>query len=156
MSPVKLNRTAVGFFWIAAAATVACVAVILLGNTKWVWPFERRDFPLSWALAGVAALAFLLTELCHSLYRRHEAKDQGSQPALPIDKINDGKVSKQEFMSHMEAEFDRLDKEKRGELDADKLRLAKLTHGRRTPELRDEAPPQGDRSGAEKTTSGSR
>jgi hypothetical protein len=28
---------------------------------------------------------------------------------------NDGKVSKQEFMSFMEAEFDRLDKKKEGE-----------------------------------------
>jgi hypothetical protein len=156
MSPLKLNRTAACFFWIAAATTVACVAVILMGNTKLIWPFERKDFPLSWALAGLAALAFLATELSHSLHRGHEAEDQGSQSGLPIDKNNDGKVSKQEFLSYMEAEFDRLDKDKRGELDAEKLRVGKLALGRLTPELHDEAPPPGDRSDAERLRSGSR
>jgi len=33
----------------------------------------------------------------------------------------DGKVSKQEFMSFMEAEFDRLDKKKEGKLDVKEL-----------------------------------
>jgi hypothetical protein len=32
----------------------------------------------------------------------------------------------------MEAEFDRLDKDKRGELDAEKLRIGKLARGRLT------------------------
>ena len=36
---------------------------------------------------------------------------------LFMDTDNDGKVSKQEFMSFMEAEFDRLDKKKEGKLD---------------------------------------
>ncbi|HEV2202734.1 MAG TPA: hypothetical protein VGR73_23190 [Bryobacteraceae bacterium] len=137
MSPVKLHRTAAFFFWIAAVTTVACVAVILLGNTKFLWRLERRDFPLSWALAGVAALAFLLTELCHSLHRSREERDESSRPA-PLDTDKDGKVSKQEFLSYMEAEFDRLDKEKRGELDAEKLRLAQLAHGRTIQELQDD------------------
>jgi Ca2+-binding EF-hand superfamily protein len=34
---------------------------------------------------------------------------------------NDGKVSKQEFMSFMEAEFDRMDKKKEGKLDVKEL-----------------------------------
>ena len=34
---------------------------------------------------------------------------------------NDGKVSKQEFMSFMEAEFDRLDKKKEEKLDVKEL-----------------------------------
>jgi hypothetical protein len=36
---------------------------------------------------------------------------------LLMDTDNDGKVPKQEFMSFMEAEFDRLDKKKEGKLD---------------------------------------
>jgi sulfatase maturation enzyme AslB (radical SAM superfamily) len=40
-------------------------------------------------------------------------------PLMNQDK--DGKVSKQEFMKFMEAEFDRLDKEKEGKLDVKKL-----------------------------------
>jgi hypothetical protein len=41
---------------------------------------------------------------------------------LPLmDQENDGKVSKQDFMNFMEAEFDRLDKKKEGKLDVKKL-----------------------------------
>jgi len=40
---------------------------------------------------------------------------------LLMDTDNDGKVSKQEFMSFMEAEFDRLDQKKEGKLDAKEL-----------------------------------
>jgi Ca2+-binding EF-hand superfamily protein len=40
-------------------------------------------------------------------------------PLMETD--SDGKVSKQEFMRFMEAEFDRLDKEKEGKLDVKEL-----------------------------------
>ena len=40
---------------------------------------------------------------------------------LLMDADNDGKVSKQEFMSFMEAEFDRLDKKKEGKLEVKEL-----------------------------------
>jgi Ca2+-binding EF-hand superfamily protein len=41
---------------------------------------------------------------------------------LPLmDTDSDGKVSKQVFMSFMEAEFDRLDKKKEGKLDVKEL-----------------------------------
>jgi hypothetical protein len=41
---------------------------------------------------------------------------------LPLmDQDKDGKVSKQDFMEFMEAEFDRLDKTKEGKLDVKKL-----------------------------------
>jgi EF hand len=40
---------------------------------------------------------------------------------LLMDTDNDGKVSKQEFMGFMEAEFDRLDKKKEGKLDVKEL-----------------------------------
>ena len=40
---------------------------------------------------------------------------------LLMDADSDGKVSKQVFMSFMEAEFDRLDKKKEGKLDVKEL-----------------------------------
>ena len=40
---------------------------------------------------------------------------------LLMDTDNDGKISKQEFMSFMEAEFDTLDKKKEGKLDVKEL-----------------------------------
>lgn len=53
---------------------------------------------------------------------------------LLMDKDHNGKVSKQEFMSFMEAEFDRLDKDKNGSLDVQELTQARVrtssAHGR--------------------------
>lgn len=43
------------------------------------------------------------------------------QMLLLMDRDQSGKVSKQEFMSFMEAEFDRLDKNKDGQLDVKEL-----------------------------------
>jgi hypothetical protein len=43
-----------------------------------------------------------------------------------VDKNGDGKVSKEEFMKFMEAEFDRLDKDKDGDLDADELKQLRV------------------------------
>jgi hypothetical protein len=47
---------------------------------------------------------------------------------MPTDKKS--MVSRQEYMKFMEAEFNRLDKEKRGELDARKLAQSNLTASR--------------------------
>jgi hypothetical protein len=48
------------------------------------------------------------------------------QLLLLIDTDKNGKISKQEFMKFMEAEFDRLDKAKNGELDVKELAHSKL------------------------------
>lgn len=45
---------------------------------------------------------------------------------LLMDTDKNGKVSKQEFMAYMEAEFDRLDKDKNGYLDVNELTKAKM------------------------------
>ena len=50
-----------------------------------------------------------------------EAGEANAKQMLLIDRDQNGKVSKQEFMSFMEAEFDRLDKNKDGELDVKEL-----------------------------------
>jgi Ca2+-binding EF-hand superfamily protein len=54
---------------------------------------------------------------------------------LLMDADKNGMISKQEFMSFMEAEFDRLDKDKSGELDVQELTQSNLRpntaiHGR--------------------------
>jgi Ca2+-binding EF-hand superfamily protein len=61
--------------------------------------------------------------------QREKKLDAGEKEAkrilLLMDKDKSGKVSKQEFMSFMEAEFERMDTNKDGELDVDEL-----THSR--------------------------
>ncbi|HET6929348.1 MAG TPA: hypothetical protein VFI45_03435 [Candidatus Acidoferrum sp.] len=47
---------------------------------------------------------------------------------MPVDRK--GMVSRQEYMRFMEAEFNRLDREKRGELDARKLAQSNLSASR--------------------------
>ena len=49
-------------------------------------------------------------------------EDDAKRLVLLMDTNKNGKVSKQEFMSFMSAEFDRLDKDKSGELTLDELR----------------------------------
>lgn len=48
-------------------------------------------------------------------------EEQAEQLLLLIDTDKSGKISKQEWMKFMEAEFDRLDKDKSGELDVKEL-----------------------------------
>jgi len=48
------------------------------------------------------------------------------QLILLMDADKNGKVSRQEFMAFMQAEFDRLDKDKSGELDAKELAQSQL------------------------------
>jgi 5S rRNA maturation endonuclease (ribonuclease M5) len=48
-------------------------------------------------------------------------EDEVKKLLLLMDPDNDGEVSKQEFMSFMGAEFDRLDKKKEGKLDVKEL-----------------------------------
>ena len=48
------------------------------------------------------------------------------------DTDKNGEISKAEFMRFMEAEFDRLDKDKRGKLDVKELMQSKLRAGRFT------------------------
>jgi Ca2+-binding EF-hand superfamily protein len=43
-----------------------------------------------------------------------------------MDTNKNGKISKQEWMKFMEAEFERLDKDKRGVLDVNELAQSKL------------------------------
>ncbi len=57
-----------------------------------------------------------------------EALGEGEvkQLLLLMDTDKNGKISKKEYMSFMEAEFDRLDKDKSGELDPKELSQSQL------------------------------
>jgi hypothetical protein len=62
MSTAKQNW-AISFYWIGVAATLACFALVLSGNTDLAWRFEHRGFPASWMFAGAAVIAFVLAEV---------------------------------------------------------------------------------------------
>ena len=53
-------------------------------------------------------------------------EEQVEQLLLLIDTDKSGKISKHEWMKFMEAEFDRLDKDKKGQLDVRELTQSKL------------------------------
>ena len=53
-------------------------------------------------------------------------QEEVKQLLLLMDTDKNGKISKQEFMKFMEAEFERLDKDKSGELDVKELAQSKL------------------------------
>jgi Ca2+-binding EF-hand superfamily protein len=61
------------------------------------------------------------------------AEDEVKQLLLLMDTDKNGKISKHEYMNFMAAEFDRLDKDKSGELDPkeltqSQLRVSHFTH----------------------------
>jgi EF hand len=53
-------------------------------------------------------------------------EEQAKQLLLLIDTDKKGKISKREWVKFMEAEFDRLDKDKSGQLDVKELRQSRL------------------------------
>jgi 5S rRNA maturation endonuclease (ribonuclease M5) len=53
-------------------------------------------------------------------------EDEVKQLLLLMDADKNGRISKQEFMKFMEAEFERLDKNKNGELDVKELTHSQL------------------------------
>ena len=57
-------------------------------------------------------------------------EDEVKQLLLLMDTDKNGKISKQEFMSFMSAEFDRLDKDKSGELDQKELEQSQIRASR--------------------------
>ena len=89
----------------------------------------RRE-NLIWILAVVAVLAALTALSMTAAAQKATLKapdklalgeDDVKQLLLLMDTDKNGKISKKEFMTFMEAEFERLDKDKNGELDAKEL-----------------------------------
>lgn len=63
--------------------------------------------------------------------KRHDtvaiASEKVKELLLLMNTNKEGKVSRQDWMEFMEAEFDRLDKEKKGEIDPKELRRSNLS-----------------------------
>jgi len=95
---------------------------------------ERREIVLNITrmLAAVLALpaAAAAQDASQKAARKKENMAAGENEAkkllLLMDRDQNGKVSKQEFMSFMETEFDRLDKDKNGELDVQELTRSRV------------------------------
>jgi hypothetical protein len=52
MATGKRNRAVAiyaGLYWIGIIMTLACLAIVLTGNTEFAYRFEHTGFPLSWA-----------------------------------------------------------------------------------------------------------
>ena len=85
-----------------------------------------------WVIVTIASWAMLGTAVAQ---RQAVPKPQNKlalgenevkQLLLLMDTDQSGKISKQEWMKFMEAEFDRLDKDKKGQLDVKELTQSKL------------------------------
>jgi hypothetical protein len=83
MKTTNRERLASLFYWLGVAATLASIALVLLGNTKWGAQVQHTSFPLAWKFAGAAILSFLVGEICHPAFPfRPESQKQDSRQAL--------------------------------------------------------------------------
>ncbi len=55
-----------GFYWTGMIMALACIALVVAGNTELIYRFEHSGFPLSWTSAIAAMLSFLAAECCHT------------------------------------------------------------------------------------------
>ena len=75
------------FYWCGMAATLACLTFILAGNTESFWRVEHKGFPLSWAFAAAAILAFLGAEVCEVAWPL-PSRAAGPNPQLSTEWAN--------------------------------------------------------------------
>jgi hypothetical protein len=113
----RVSRRLAGFFfWTGIVMSVLSILLIVYRDAKLIWPWEQGTIPLSWLLAGAAALAFLATEIAHAKANR---KNVSATDSLPVpEEGSAARISKQEFLSLMEQEFDRFDNENTGAVEA--------------------------------------
>jgi Ca2+-binding EF-hand superfamily protein len=101
----------------------------------------RRALLIAVGVGGLIAAGLAVSRAqdsdSHVDSRKEERLSEGERVAkqllLLMDKDKNGKVSKQEFMGFMEAEFARLDVNHDGELDVKELTQSRMqvrTHGR--------------------------
>jgi hypothetical protein len=94
---------------------------------------RRKAFRTAWAI-GVLILVTLLSGIAIGQKTTPPkppdklaiGEDEVKQLLLLMDTDKNGKISKQEYMNFMAAEFDRLDKDKSGELDPKELTQSQL------------------------------
>jgi hypothetical protein len=62
MSRARISTIQDVFYWAGVAMAIACLMLILVGNTEIGWRLEHTDLPVSWLAGAFAILAFLAAE----------------------------------------------------------------------------------------------
>jgi EF hand len=97
----------------------------MLRRTSAVWFIVALSVPVViWAVPGIAVAQRAAVPKPQDKLALGEPEVK--QLLLLMDTDKSGKISKQEWIQFMEAEFDRLDKDKEGQLDAKELMQSKL------------------------------
>jgi hypothetical protein len=97
----------------------------MLKRTNAVWFIVAISVLVTiWSVLGIAVAQKAATPKPQD--KLALAEPEVKQLLLLIDTDKSGMISKQEWMRFMEAEFDRLDKDKKGQLDAKELTQSKL------------------------------
>ena len=78
---------------------------------------RRRNLPIALLLATTLGVGFAQKDVPRRPDRNVMAVANVKQLLLVMDTDKRGKISKRQWMAFMEAQFDRLDVEKKGELD---------------------------------------
>jgi hypothetical protein len=78
---------------------------------------KRRNLPITLLLVTTLGVGFAQKDAPRRPNRNVMAIENVKQLLLVMETDKRGKISKQQWMAFMEAEFDRLDVEKKGELD---------------------------------------
>jgi Ca2+-binding EF-hand superfamily protein len=97
--------------------------------------FSRRRIAAVTGLATVVAVGAGMAQDSSTQKETQREKNlaigeaEAKRMLVLMDKDRNGKVSKQEFMSFMEEEFERLDKNKDGELDVKELTQTRVRIG---------------------------
>jgi Ca2+-binding EF-hand superfamily protein len=88
----------------------------------------------AWKIALVSALAIgavTTSEPSAARHRRGGGSNQGRVAAIiqRMDLDHNGRVSKEEFMQYMSSEFDRIDRDRSGELTSEEISRSSLLMG---------------------------
>jgi len=83
---------------------------------------RRRNLPIALLLVTTLGVGFAQKDVRRQPDRNVMASENVKQLLLVMDSDKRGKISKHQWMAFMEAEFDRLDVEKKGELDQTAIR----------------------------------
>jgi hypothetical protein len=67
-------------YWFGVAMALGCLIVAVAANTRLFWDLEHAAVPLSWLLAGLAAIGFLAAELADAA-PAHPARESSENEA---------------------------------------------------------------------------
>jgi len=83
---------------------------------------RRKNLPIALLLVTILGVGFAQKDVPKQPDKHVIAIENVKQLLLVMETDKSGKISKQQWMAFMEAEFDRLDAEKTGELDPTEIK----------------------------------